>query len=192
MKTIKVTQTASEKFAPDTVVFELTLAVESKKYADAADKLRAMTTAVTQALKAAKLAKNELTSSGSAISSVHRDGKIVFHAHESMKISLSVGDCRLGDVAAALEESGAQWSQSYMLADKSHKMSLIEKAVKAAHEVAVTIASAANVKLGALSGVEYGAQYGGPRMFKAAAFSDSVEPEQITAEETVTCEWEIA
>ena len=35
MKTISVTQTATEKFAPDTTVFEVKLVSESKKHAEA-------------------------------------------------------------------------------------------------------------------------------------------------------------
>lgn len=193
MKTISVTQTATEKFAPDTAVFELRLVAESKKHSDAVAALREKTEAVTNALASAKLAKGELSASGAAVSSARRDGKLFFSAHENMKITLPVADIRLGDVTDALEKSGAEWSQTYVLSDKSHKNALIQKAVKAAREVAEALASAANAKLGALASMEYVSQYGGGvRMLRAASFSDAAEPEQIEAQETVACEWEIA
>ena len=192
MKTISVTQTATEKFAPDTTVFEVKLVSESKKHAEAVKLLHDKTEAVAQALAGIRLEKGELTSSGAAVSSMRRDGKISFCGRAEMKITLPVADERIGEVIEALEKSGAEWTQSYILADNSHKTALIQKAVKEAREVASSIATASGVKLGALSSASYASQYGGGvRMLRAASVADIAEPEQIEAAETVTCEWEI-
>ncbi|MCI8413063.1 MAG: SIMPL domain-containing protein [Clostridia bacterium] len=190
MKTIKVTQSASEKFAPDSIVMRLDLRAENKKYGEAMRLLGGKTAEISAALQNAGLKKEEITTSGACVNNEQRDGKSIFCARSDMRVTLAADDERADSVIDALQKSGSAWTQGYALCNKSYRNELLEKAVSAARDAAQVIASAAGVKLGALVGVEYAADFGGvPRLMRASAVA---EPERIEASETVTCEWEIA
>lgn len=190
MKTIKVTQSVRERIAPDGMTVRLHLRAENKKYDAAADALRDAVATAEKMLMRAGLQKDEIFSSGASITHERRDGKTLFCARTDMRITLSVTDARAGALLDAAEESGAEWSQEYVLLGDAHRKDLLKKAVQEARAAAETIAAAAGVRLGALVSVTYGGDgMGAPRMMRAMALA---EPEQIETEETVTCEWEIA
>ena len=195
MKTIKVSQTASEKFEPDTLIVEIRFNAESKKHSEASDLLRKQSDGAMRLLAAAGLSDGEIKSRGVSVSSYKRDGKTIFCAYENCRISLAVSDKRTDAVTEAVEKSGAEWSCQYRLEDRSYRNALIKRAVSEARDSAVQIADAAGVKLGGLAGVEYAAQFGGgARLMRAAAFGAdnvSASPEQIEISESVTCECEI-
>lgn len=194
MKTIKVTQNASGKFAPDSVTLRAELFAEHKKSGEAARLLREKTDAVLRALAAAGIQEGEAVTSGTGVSATRREGKTVFYAHADIKLTLAVSDERIEGIAEALEQSGASWRQQYELADNAHREALIEQAVAAAKEDASAIARAAGVRLGELASVEYAASYGGGvRVMRAAMAADTVSarPEDVELTETVTCAWEI-
>lgn len=194
METIKVTQNATDKFAPDSVAIRAELFAEHKKSDEAARLLREKTDAVLRALAAAGVQDGEAVTGGAGVSAVRRDGKAAYHAHADIKLTLPVSDERIEGIADALEKNGAAWRQSYLLTDASPRKALIARAVAAAKEDAAAIAAAAGVRLGELAGVEYAASFGGGvRMMRAAAVNDAVatRPEDVELSETVTCEWRI-
>lgn len=195
MRTIKVTQNASEKLAPDSMVLEVSLRAENKKYADAVQLLHKKTDEITMLLAAAAITEKEITTRGASVSTVRRDGKTLYEAYSGLKLILSVEDQRIGNILDALERSGADWTCEFTLEKSFYRKALIQKAVRKAREAAESIAQAADVKLGKLANVEYAASFGGGvrmmRMAKAS-MADGGAPEPIEATETVTCEWEIA
>ena len=190
MRTIKVTKSAGGKFAPDSIEVKISLNAEHKKYGEAIKLLNEHSENMNSLLMDAGLKKGDATTSGACVSHEKRDGKSVFCGRADITVRLPLADERADAVLEAVQKSGFAWSQSYARKDSSYKSELIAAAVKAAREAAQTIASAAGVKLGALTNVEYVADFGGaPRLMRAMS---AVEPEQIEASETVTCEWEIA
>lgn len=195
MKTIQVTQDVHEKIAPDRVVLRAQLRAEHKKSAEAARLLQEKTAAVLRALTGdARLSREEITTQGTAVHAVRRDGKSLFCAQAELKIILPVSDDRAGDAADVLEKSGEAWQQSYALGDTSYRERLLQKAVAAAKADAQLLAAAAGVRLGELSHIEYAASFGGARMLRAAAFSaesGAAAPEPIDVGENVVCAWEI-
>lgn len=194
MKTIKVTQSASGKFAPDTATVSVEVKTESKKYGEAVSELNLKAEEIIKSFAAAALDKNEIRKSGASVAQIKRDGKTLFAARTEIKASLPITDGRMERVLAAAESSGMGWNSEYSLADKSYRNALAAEAVAAARASAQSIAAAAGVKLGELCGVEYAAGFGGgARLMRAAAFSGAcAEPEDVEAVESVTCEWEIA
>lgn len=192
MKTVKVTQTARGKFAPDTAVITVALKSESKRYAEAARGLNAQAEQTVKNLaEIAGLEKGEIQKSGSEVMQVRHEGKTYFSARTEIKVTLAACDARIDGVVAACDASGAPWRSEYVLADKSYRDSLAAEAVRAARASAESIAAAAGIKLGGLANVEYAASYGGVRLMRAAAAETCAEPEDVEAEESVTCEWEI-
>ena len=195
MKTIRVTQDVHEEIAPDRVILRTQLRVEHKKSAEAARLLQEQTATVLRALTdTARLSGEEITTQGTAVHAVRRDGKSLFCAQSELKVDLSVSDDRASDAAEVLEKSGCTWQQSYALGDTSYRERLLQKAVAAAKEDALLLAAAAGVRLGELTGIEYAASYGGARILRAAAFSAesvAVAPEPIDVGENVVCAWEI-
>ena len=137
MKTIKVSQTASEKFEPDTLIVEIRFNAESKKHSEASDLLRKQSDGAMRLLAAAGLSDGEIKSRGVSVSSYKRDGKTIFCAYENCRISLAVSDKRTDAVTEAVEKSGAEWSCQYRLEDRSYRNALIKRAVSEARDSAV-------------------------------------------------------
>lgn len=191
MKSIKVTQSASDKFAPDSTVIHVWLRAESKKYAEAIQLLEKKRAELLASLPPLG---DEISLRGASVGSVRRDGKTLFCASTELKIALPVTDERIGDAIAALEKCGAEWNQEFALGDTAYKDTLIRRAVSAARSVAESIAAAAGVNLGDVISVEYESGFGGgARVMRAMAARDEIvaSPEPIEASENVTCEWEI-
>lgn len=190
MKTIKVTQNASGKYTPDTLKITLQPKAESKTYTEAVEELKEKTAELN------KKFSGELAGKGAMVSSVMRNNKKLFCAHTELTIALPLTDVRAGDMLSAAEQSGVEWISEFTLKDDSYRSELVSRAVTEARASAEVIANAAGVRLGALVSVEYAAPYSANhRLMRAACMdlnADSVEPEQINAVETVTCEWEIA
>ena len=67
MKTIRVTQSASEKLSPDAVTVDIRLVAEHKKYAESMAALNKKTEAVSALLTNAGLKRDEIFSSGSSV-----------------------------------------------------------------------------------------------------------------------------
>lgn len=192
MKTIQVTQSASEQLAPDSTVIEIRLHSENESYAAAAKQLHKTTAETLDRLCACGLG-DEVKRQSESVSSVQYNGKTKFEGNGSLRITLAVSDARIEKCIEALEQSGAPWRQSFVLTDTSYRNGLIAKAVQAAHDAAQTIAAAANVHLGTLANVEYAASFGGgARMLCAMGRSgDNATPDTIEVTEAVTCSWEI-
>lgn len=188
MKTIRVTQSASEKLSPDAVTVDIRLVAEHKKYAESMAALNKKTEAVSALLTNAGLKRDEIFSSGSSVYTARRDNKQYYTARTELKVKLALSDERVERVLSALEDCGEQWSTGYALTDDGYKSSLVKRAVDAAKRSAETLAVAAGVKLGELCKIEYAPSFQ-PAMLRAAALGG--EPERINAEETVTCEWAI-
>ena len=195
MQTIKVTQSASGKFAPDRAVFRIELRAEHRKSEQAAKLLQQTRDGVLRKLAAAGLREGEVTFRSAGCAAIRKEEKTVFCAYGDLTASLAVDDDRVQRVIAALEKSETSWRQSYELQDRSYRKTLMAQAVAAAESDAQTLACAAGVRLGALACMAYAASFnGGARVLRAMAREESVSalPEPIEATETVTCEWEIA
>ncbi|MDE7395590.1 MAG: SIMPL domain-containing protein [Clostridiales bacterium] len=195
MRTIKVTQSASEKFPADCAVMTLRLSCEHKKYAEAVKDLSEKSSQVLVLLAGALLESNEIVTGGSAVDTVTREGKKLFRAHTEIKAELSVTDPRLFAAFDALEASGVAWTQSYTLKDDTCRTKLLGKAVDMARNAAETLAKASGVKVGKLQNIDYTSYGERPRVMRAMAMDAAVgaaaEPEGIELSETVTCEWEV-
>lgn len=195
MRTIKVTQSASEKFPADCTVLCLRLSCEHRKYTEAVKGLSEKSTHVLVLLAGAQLESHEIVTRGSAVDTVTREGKKLFRAHTEIKAELDVTDARLFAAFDALEASGVAWTQSYTLKDDSHRTELLKKAVEAAHTAAETLARASGVNVGKLQNIDYTSYGERPHVMRAMALDTGVgaaaEPEGIELSETVTCEWEI-
>lgn len=191
MRTIKVTQSASQKVAPDTAVLRLRLFCEHKKHAEAVKGLAEKRTQVLTQLAGVHLESNEVTTTGKAVDVFVRDGKKVFRAHADIRIELPIEDERFMAALDAVEGSEAELRQSYELKDESVRAALLKRAVTTAHAAAETIAEASGVKVGKLQSVDYTSYGERPHLMRAMADTAiSPEPESIELTETVTCEWE--
>ncbi len=194
MKTIRVTQNASGKFPPDTVRLSVEISAQHKKSGEAAKLWQEKRSGLLASLSAAGVKEGEVTTHGTGVSCTRQDGKTVFYAHGDCSLSLKISDERMSDITDALEKGNVAWRQQYVLADNTHRASLIAQAVAAAKEDALSIAAAAGVRLGNLTHVEYAAPYGGgARVMRAMANAETigVRPEEVELSEGVTCEWEI-
>ena len=192
MRTIKVTQSASEKFAPDCAELVLRLSCENKKYSEAVKGLAEQCETGKGLLKAAGLKKGEIVTGGSAVDAFTREGKKVFRAHTELKAALLLTDSRLQAAFDAVEASGLAWSQTYSLKDETARTKVLQQAVERAHKAAETIAEACGVKMGSLQSVEYASHGDRPVLMRAVALDASgPAPESIEVSETVTCEWEV-
>lgn len=125
MRTIKVTQSATEKIAPDSTVIEVRLRSEHKKSSEAARELQEKCSAVISALGACGLGADEVKAGSTSVSTVRRDNKTLFCAQTRLKITLPLGDNRADGCIEALDRSGADWSQTYILQSKTYKAELI-------------------------------------------------------------------
>ena len=121
MKTIKVTQSASGKFAPDTATVSVEVKTESKKYGEAVSELNLKAEEIIKSFAAAALDKNEIRKSGASVAQIKRDGKTLFAARTEIKASLPITDGRMERVLAAAESSGMGWNSEYSLADRSEE-----------------------------------------------------------------------
>ena len=192
MRTIKVTQSASERFAPDCAELALRLSCEHKKYSEAVKGLSEQCDRVKGLLKNAGLKQSEVVTGGSTVDSFSREGKKVFRGHTELKTVLLLTDPRLQAAFDAVEASGLAWSQTYSLKDDAVRATVLKKAVACAYKAAETIAEACGVKLGALQSVEYASHGDRPMPLRAVALDASgPSPESIEVSETVTCEWEV-
>lgn len=193
MHTVKVTQSASGKFAPDRAVFRIELRAEHKRSDQAAKALQQKRDGVLRKLAAAGLCEGEVTFRNAGCAAMRKEDKTVFCAYGDLTASLAVIDNRMQTVTAALEKSETAWRQSYELQDTSHRETLMAQAVAAAKRDALALVTAAGARLGALTGIEYAASFGGARVMRAMAREESVSalPEPIEVTETVTCEWTI-
>ena len=193
MRTIKITQTASEKFAPDCAEMVLRLSCEHKKYSEAVKELAEQCERVKALLTGAGLKAGEIVTGGSAVDAVMREGKKLMRAHTEIKTSLPLSDSRLHAAFDAVEASGLAWSQTYSLKDDAARTKVLKAAVERARSAAETIAAACGTKVGNLQSVEYASQ-GGPVPMRAVMVLDAgggAAPESIEVSETVTCEWEV-
>ena len=192
MRTIQVTQSASEKFAPDCAEMLLRLAAEHKQYSEAVKALSAQCEKAKGLLSGAGLTKGEIVTGGSAVDAVPREGKKLFRAHTELKAVLALTDPRLHAAFDAVEASGLVWSQTYSLKDETVRAKVLEKAVARARKAAETIAAACGVKLGSVQRVEY-ASHDRPMLMRTNLALDGAgaSPESIEVSETVTCEWEV-
>ena len=193
MRTIKVTQSASEKFAPDCAEMMLRLTAEHKKYSEAIKALSEQCDKVKTLLSGAGLKQSEIVTGGSAVDAVSREGKKYFRAHTEIKVALPLTDARLQAAFDAVEASGLAWSQTYALKDDTARAQVLKKAVERARLAAGTIAGACGVKIGSLQSVEY-ASHDRPMLMRANLALDgggAASPESIEVSETVTCEWTV-
>ncbi len=196
-KGITVTKTVSEKIAADYVKISFSAVGEAKKYGEAVDRADAIADKAVGALKNAGVGNVRML--GVNVSAV-RDGKkiVAYRAVRNLSAGLDFDKTTLGSALDALSDSEGEWRISFALKDRSAaSKSLVARAVKSARERAEAIAAAAGVKLGKLDSVENSSSDfdgGSPvmlRMARADCVPNSVDPEDITLSETVTCSWTI-
>ncbi|MDE6402105.1 MAG: SIMPL domain-containing protein [Clostridiales bacterium] len=192
-KVITVTKTATEQVAANRVRISITVYGESKKYAAAVENANDATVAVLRAFDG--MDGVALKNRGINVTAMRDDKKTVgYRAAQALSAEFDFVPSVFGKATEALSGLNVEWRVSFTFKDNGEGKELLKRAVAEAKADAENIATAAGVKLGGLIKAEYAATDGArPMMLRAAAFADnSVEPEEITLNETVTCTWQIA
>lgn len=192
MQTIKVTQTASKKVLPDTVVFDIRLTGENKKHEEASAQLRVQADRCRALLQKAGVREEELTANCACVRAVRQDGKRAYIAQADWKARLPSADERVALISDALDESGVQWDMQWQRELDGGDKELLAQAVRQSREAAERIASAAGGRITSLVSAQYESlPHGNVMLMRASRTETAPVPEPVEVSETVTCIWEM-
>ena len=213
-KTIRVTGKGVIRLKPDTTRVTMTLEGRSKEYAETLRRSAKDTEQIRCALFEIGFSRDALKTlsfrtepeyEGYQEDGVYKQRLIGYRFLHEMKIEFPSDHERLGKILTALADTALtpEFRISYTVKDReAAKNDLIAAAVADAKGKAAVLSKAAGVRLLGIAHIEYSMSEAGlevrPALFagmKRASNADSISPElvpeEITAEDTVTIDWEI-
>lgn len=213
-RTITVKGTGNITLRPDQVVIPVTLVVTDLDYTEVMRRSTEALDAVCAALETAGFRREDVKTLDLSVNTrydgVHEDGvyKQVFAGYEcrhSLKLAFDLDQERLGETITALAgcEAKPEFSIRFTVKDQeAAKNTMLRSAAADARRKAETLCAAAGVTLGALSSILYDWKdvnlYSQSNLMLADAAPAAgmmkrmaIEPEDVTASDTVTFLWEI-
>ena len=213
-RTIRVTGKGMIRLKPDTTQVTMTLNGISAVYAETLARSASDTEQIRSALAQIGFSRDDLKTlsfrvepeyEGYQEEGVYKQRLVGYRFLHEMKIGFPSDNERLGQVLSALAatELAPEFQIGYTVKDReAAKNALIGMAVADAKAKAAALTDAAGVKLLGIRHIEYSLRdvglevrpvlYAGmKRAANADGFSPEIVPEEITAEDTVTIDWEI-
>lgn len=218
MRTIRVTGTGTVKLKPDTMRLYMNLNGKNKDYAKGLENSSKDTEAMRVLFADLGFAKEDLKTVAFSADPVYegyedkqgrwRQRFAGYEFRHRLKVDFPFDNGRLGKILYRLAKCGTdpEFSVSYTVKDpEAAKNMLLAAAVKDAAQKAEVLAEAAGVKLMGIQSVDYSIaeaqmevqpaprlKAAGNAVFAAEASMDlNIQPEDITASDTVTVIWEL-
>jgi uncharacterized protein YggE len=210
MRLLKVQGKGHVNTEPDLVTLSFDVEAKARDYEESLRTLNSQADDLRGSITAAGLDRNTLKTSAFSVrvDTQYEEGKRIFDgyvASHRMKIELPVDKTLLASVLhlVAHGHSGAEISLTFSVKDKDAlRKRVLTQAVQAAKENAQILATAAGVNLGKLIQMDYG--WAEVRIYDREASmvcaapveppqsQADIEPEDVTAEDSVTLVYEIA
>ena len=219
MRTIKVTGTGTVKLKPDTMRLHLDLTGKEKDYAKTLKRSSDDTEVLRELFVGLDFAKEDLKTTSFSADPVYegyedkqgrwRQRFVGYEFHHRMKLDFPFDNERLGKILTKLAKAKVdpEFSIGYTVKDpEAAKNRLLAAAVKDAAEKAEVLAAAAGVKLLGIQTMDYSiarAEFEVHTARKLMAMNDAamgaeeesldldIQPEDVTASDTVTITWEL-
>lgn len=213
-RTIRVTGKGMIRLKPDTTCITVTLDGISKVYAETLKRSAADTEQIRSVLTEIGFARDELKTlsfrvepeyEGYQEDGIYKQRLVGYRFIHEMKIEFPSDNERLGQILTALAGTALapEFQISYTVKDReAAKNALIGMAVADAKAKAAALTDAAGVKLLGIRHIEYslceidlevhpGRLFSMKRAVNEDCIPPEIEPEEITAEDSVTIDWEI-
>lgn len=210
MRLLKVQGKGHVNTEPDIVTLSFDVEAKAKDYEESLRHLNSQADDLRGSITAAGLDRTTLKTSAYTVrvETQYKAGKHIFEgyaASHQMKIEMPVDKALLATVLRLVAQghSGAEIALTFSVKDKDAlRKRVLTQAVQAAKENAQTLATAAGVNLGKLIQMDYG--WAEVRIYDREASmvcqasaetpqsEADIEPEDVTAEDTVTLVYEIA